>query len=266
MDLSYFSISSIGKVRKSNQDCFINETINDLNAFVLCDGMGGKNGGDIASKIAVDSIISFISKNQKINFKDLINSSFQYANSNILKEAGKNSLHEGMGTTAVLVISSQNQFHFGHVGDSRIYYIEESKIEQITKDHSLIQHLLDSGEITIEMAANHPMRNIITHALGSSLDINFNYYVTSFFPVSNSYILLCSDGLNSMISDSEIVSSFSCVEPEEIANNLIEKALDAGGKDNVTVTVIRVFEKLDSEGLPKYTTKGNNFIKRIFKR
>ncbi len=261
--ITFHSITNTGNLRKKNDDYFKNERVDDFYSFVLCDGIGGKNGGEIAAKIAGDSICSYLQKTNKFNFKKLINSSFNYANSKIIDEIKENSSCEGMGTTVVLVFFYENNFYIGHVGDSRVYSVEENRIEQLTKDHSLIQELIDEGEITSEIAYKHPLRNIITHALGSSFNARKNYFDLKVTPKSNSYILLCSDGLNNMIKDDEIVSSFTLIDPEKIAENLLVKALEAGGKDNITITVIKFEENLevhrnDSDVIP--------FLNRILKK
>jgi serine/threonine protein phosphatase PrpC len=261
--ISYHSITVKGNIRKKNEDYFLNDKFKDIYSFVLCDGMGGKNGGEIASKIAAHSIISYINQNDKKNVVELFNSSFHYANLNILEEVKKNYLLTGMGTTVVLAILYKNQIYLGHIGDSRIYYISGNKIRKLTKDHSLIQQLVDDGEISPELAVNHPMKNVITHALGSSFRATKNYFDLKIRPKSNSYILLCSDGLNNMIDDEEIVSSFKLIEPDKITDSLIKKALDAGGKDNITTTVIWIEENLEANSNENLSSK-LSFLKRLF--
>jgi serine/threonine protein phosphatase PrpC len=265
MEISYNTITHVGHFRKNNEDYHVNDKVDMFDIFVLCDGMGGKEGGEIASKIAGDTIASFVKQNNKLPIKKLINLCFKHANTAILSEAKNNNSYDGMGTTVALAIKLKNQFSIGHIGDSRIYYIIQNKIEQLTKDHSLVQQLIEDGDITSEVAASHPMRNIITHALGSSFESSKNYFDLDFIPTAGSYILMCSDGLNNMINDKEILDAFSHIDPVLISEALVDKALTAGGKDNVTVTVIRI-DKNDSDknGL------NNNFqkpslLQRIFK-
>jgi protein phosphatase len=265
MEITYHSITHIGHYRKNNEDYHVNHKNDMFDIFVLCDGMGGKDGGEIASKIAGDSIVSFVNQNNELPIKKLINLCFAHANTEILNEAKKNNSYDGMGTTVAIAIKFKNQFFIGHIGDSRIYYIHQNKIEQLTKDHSLVQQLIEDGDITLEVAARHPMRNIIIHALGSSFETSKNYFDLNFIPTADSYILICSDGLNNMINDTEILEAFSNIEPVIISEVLVNKALNAGGKDNITVTVIRINKNDYDKNELNNNIKKPGLLKRIFK-
>lgn len=241
MNFNFDTITNAGKVRTKNQDFYVNSDINEGHLFVICDGIGGTNGGEIASEIAGNSIVEYSMSHSEKNIHKLINDSLKFAHDSILLNAEKNNSLYGMGTTIALVLINEKNCVLAHVGDSRIYYIKEKEIELLTKDHSLVQQLIDAGEITNEIALKHPMRNYITHSLGSSYDFNRDY-TSTFVPADNSYLLICTDGLHNMINDDEICSSFSNVQPKNIAEALMKKALDAGGTDNITITIIRFNE------------------------
>ena len=241
MNFNFDTITNAGEVRTKNEDFYVNSKINEGHIFVICDGIGGTNGGEIASEIAGNSIVQYLMSQRVMNIPKLINDSLKFAHNNILLNAEKNKSLYGMGTTIALVLMNEKKCFLAHVGDSRIYFIKEKEIELLTKDHSIVQQLIDAGEITNEIALKHPLRNYITHSLGSSYDFNRDY-TSSFVPSDNSYLLLCTDGLHNMINYDEICSSFSNIQPKKIAEVLMKKALEAGGKDNITITIIRFNE------------------------
>jgi protein phosphatase len=270
MKYSFYSASNIGKIRKINQDFFLNSEVNGGHVFVLCDGMGGHLGGEVASQIAAKSVVDFIKSAKTDEIQSLMNEAFYFAHQNIINESKKDISLNGMGTTICSVIAYNEKFLFGHVGDSRIYSVFDKKINCLTKDHSLVQKLIDSGELSEQNASHHPMRNIITSALGTSFDSSKNYCDGVLFLPKDAYLLICSDGLNGMISDSDILSTFSFGDPETIANTLVGKALDAGGNDNITVSVIKVNESSNEDysiysnsGFYRKASKFRNLYSRI---
>lgn len=234
--------TDVGRHRQSNQDAYIVDKLSDGTVFaVVCDGMGGHAGGNIASNIAVNRIESEIKKNYRDNMgsasiKNMIESAVVHANLDIIDEAEQNRELEGMGTTAVIAVISSMGSVVANIGDSRCYHISEDNITQITKDHSLVQEMVDSGLISADDAANHPRKNIITRALGISEDVK-----TDFFDVdikNNDKLLLCTDGLTNHVSDSAVNQIIEQVDASISADALISLANLNGGTDNITAVVI----------------------------
>lgn len=234
--------SDIGKMRKINQDNFgYYVTDEGVCFFIVADGMGGHNAGEVASLTAVDTFITGAKQAGKLQNKEEISEFIQVelkkANDLILYKAAASEEFSGMGTTAVTAVIDENGIIIGNIGDSRAYMISGGNISQITTDHSYVEQLLKAGKIDEEEARNHPRGNEITKAVG----VNF-YTAPDIFEYkykSGDVLLLCSDGLNKMISDSDIFNIItSCEEPEKMCDCLIQAANDAGGRDNITVIVV----------------------------
>ena len=225
-------ITDVGVKRSSNQDAvFFSE---DLNLCIVADGMGGHNAGEIASELAVETIKNYIEFNKKIiSNTDLILNSINEANSKIYLESIKNEKYSGMGTTCSLFLCEDSNIFIGHVGDSRIYYITDDLINQLTEDHTLVESLVKSGEITREAAKLHPKRNVILRALGTDSDVKIDTFQYSV--VNKSKILICSDGLTSEISDEEIFDIINNNTLEKSVEVLVSRANEYGGADNITV-------------------------------
>lgn len=233
-------MSNKGMVRPNNEDSIYSSANRDL--FIVADGMGGHKGGEIASKAAVNKIKYYI-KNKinscpktKDGISDLINSAYNYACRAIYNLSQTDDLLYGMGTTAVTALIVGDTVYIGHVGDSRAYIIN-NRIKQITKDHSLVQELLDSGSITLDEANNHPNKNIITRALGTGPNVVIDIY--SLKIKMGDCILLCSDGLTNMCSDEEILNIVKNKSPNIAAKKLVNEANVRGGFDNVSVIIIK---------------------------
>ncbi|MDR1552065.1 MAG: Stp1/IreP family PP2C-type Ser/Thr phosphatase [Prevotellaceae bacterium] len=237
--------SNVGLVRKANEDnCGFAQTPNG-NLFVVCDGMGGHVGGATASKIGVDKIIEYLSKEKYSNIKQALNDALVFANMQILGTAKENPELKGMGTTACILLVTSDEAWIAHAGDSRIYLYadKENLLHRITKDHSFVQGLIDSGEIRDEDAENHPQKNIILKALGIKEDIKPTVCARPVLPAKNDIFLICSDGLSGMIDDATIESVLrKNASLEKKVNELIDLALENGGKDNVTAQLIRLAE------------------------
>lgn len=240
-----FGITDCGKVRKSNQDSFLIEEFPEVKGVlaVLCDGMGGEEGGNIASELASKTFISFIrdrisgSKLKYVDVKNLLGRACEAANSMVYSYSCFDKKYHGMGTTLVAAFVYNRKAYIINVGDSRAYAIKKDKIEQITRDHSYVQELLDSGKITALEARFHSKKNEITRALGYAGCIEYDIFTPAFRSFDK--LLLCSDGLNNMISDEEIFESFEInPEPETFAEDLLNRAMYKGAKDNITIVVI----------------------------
>ncbi|MDD6620694.1 MAG: Stp1/IreP family PP2C-type Ser/Thr phosphatase [Eubacteriales bacterium] len=231
-----------GHVRETNQDAYaVGEFSDEVVWAVVCDGMGGAAGGNIASALAVKVIsdkinASYREKMRDMSIKNMLDSALTAANIEVYDMAdAKPELH-GMGTTVVCAIVRDNQAFIAHAGDSRAYVLSDGNINQITTDHSMVQDLLSRGKITDEQAAKHPNKNIITRAVGvdKSIEIDFDQIDLD----DNSTLLLCSDGLSNYVTNEEIVDLMSDGKHYAFADRLVQKANENGGGDNITVVVI----------------------------
>lgn len=232
--MKVYQCTNVGKVRKNNEDSLL---VTEPNIFVAADGMGGAAAGEVASGILIDTVKKFLAPipeplDEKILAKSILKSSAA-----ILNEVYKNPELKGMGTTATIFHLYNNQAYFAHVGDSRLYRLKkDSALEQMTKDHSYVEELVRRGELTPEQAKVHPMKNILTQAVGAMKDINVE---TGSFNVDGDEIfLLCTDGLTNMVEDADIEKIL--LTSDNPAEDLIQAALNNGGHDNVTAVVINV--------------------------
>ncbi len=229
--MKFYSMTHKGHIRQNNEDSILT---GDYYA-VVADGMGGHNAGDVASKLIVDSIAaSFADKSvDDITSRD-VKKAISDANKEVWSNAKRNTERKGMGSTATLAVFKGSKVFIGQVGDSRAYKFSQGILTQITKDHSYVQELIDAGHISEHEAGNHPKRNVITRAVGAHIDIE-----TDFFAVdikNGDIIMLCSDGLISCVSDSEIAQILAG-EIETAAYRLVDAALNYGGADNISVII-----------------------------
>ena len=229
-----------GKVRFVNEDSMTTFDSPNGRVVMVCDGMGGQNAGDVASQLAVTVIQDILSDNIFPSPEESITRSMIAANQAILRRASQDERLSGMGSTCVMVIIKDGKVYYGSVGDSRIYYISNGMIRQITKDQSYVQTLVDEGRITQEAAEHHQDKNQITNALGIE---NMAPPVVCQMPIApepGSVFLLCSDGLSGMINNNTILTTLSNsnVSLNERAQQLVNLANAAGGLDNITVQLI----------------------------
>ncbi len=230
--ISWGARSDVGLVRGHNEDSFL------LRApvFAVCDGMGGHAAGEVASAIAVDTIGRLA---PGVADDVLLGAAVESANTAVIEGAEKGIGKPGMGCTASCVLIEKNKMAVAHVGDSRVYLLRHGTLVRVTHDHSYVEELVDSGQITADEARTHPSRSIITRALGSDPDMYADHFSLDVY--RGDRIIVCSDGLSSMITDSQIESvAVSAATPQQAADNLTAAALTAGGADNVTVLVIDV--------------------------
>ena len=232
--ISWGARSDVGLVRGHNEDSFLLRTP----LFVVSDGMGGHAAGEIASSIAVETI----GERAPGTADDvLLGAAVEAANASVIKAAEDGVGKPGMGCTATAVLIEKNKMAVAHVGDSRAYVLHRGTLVRVTHDHSYVEELVDLGQITADEARTHPSRSIITRALGSDPDMYADHF--SLEVNDGDRIILCSDGLSSMISDSEIEAlAVSSATPQQAADNLVSAALTAGGADNVTVVVVDVLD------------------------
>lgn len=232
--LAWGSRSDVGLVRGHNEDSFLVQAP----LFAVCDGMGGHAAGEVASSIAV----STIAEKAPAGADDvLLGVAVEAANAAVMLGAEQGVGKPGMGCTASCCLIEEGKMAIAHVGDSRIYLLRHGSLVRVTHDHSYVEELVDSGQITADEARMHPSRSIITRALGSDPDMYADHFSLE---VSNGdRVILCSDGLSSMIADSEIEAlAVSSATPQQAADNLVAAALTAGGLDNVTVVVVDVVD------------------------
>ncbi len=236
------SKTDTGIVRSSNQDSYAAGELLEGTAWsVVCDGMGGANGGNIASANAVKIISEYISSSyhegmSSNSIRALLESSICGANIRLYDMSRTIESLAGMGTTVVSVIISGGIAHIAHAGDSRAYIIRENKLIQITRDHSIVQTMIDKGQLTEEEAKMHPNKNVITRALGVAEDIGIEYNEVEF--LDDDCILLCTDGLTNYVSVEEIEDKIKDKNFYEYPQILIDAANENGGGDNITLVVL----------------------------
>lgn len=238
-----FATSDVGKAREINEDYFyISYPDDEIQLFILADGMGGYNGGEIASKLAVTSAKNYILTNfeknnsDKEKLLDLVKNSSQYANMVVFEKSKEMPELSNMGTTLDICLVYQNKAFISHIGDSRVYRIRKEFMRKLTKDHSYVQQLIDDGKLTKEEATKHPKKNMLMKALGCTPFIEPDAMVRGF--IKGDVILMCSDGLTNMVTESEIYQIIK-ENPTDATKLLVQKANDLGGKDNITSVIIR---------------------------
>lgn len=231
--------SDIGKVRKENQDSFwVQELSSDSCIAIVCDGMGGANGGKQASSIAVDVAREELKKGITPKVPDTIQNIINESNRLVFNKALSDPALLGMGTTLVLAFVEGDRAWLANVGDSRAYHITNGSIAQITKDHSAVQELVDSGHLTERQAKIHPNKNVITRAIGIEKNIEYDLFEVQV--ATGDIILLCSDGMSNNVDESEIQFEASGENFEDLAARLIDLANSRGGSDNITIAAIQI--------------------------
>ena len=245
--MEYFGVTDVGKRRQSNQDCFALRMVCGYLVAVVCDGMGGANGGKIASEVACetfcDNLCTRIEELHNENptslpgiLDKLIRKAIDAANEQIYKLAFKNHDLAGMGTTLVGCVIHGNKVILFNIGDSSLFHVRGNKIRKLTRDHSLVQTLIDSGELTPGEALRHPNKNIITRVVGVDEHVEADL---SRCTINSGYLLLCSDGLSNYLTGPDLAFFLNEEgETREKAELLINYANAKGGADNITAIVI----------------------------
>ena len=237
-----FAKTDIGKAREINQDYYsIPKSDQDLQLFILADGMGGYNGGEVASTLATEAAKNYIIDNfekiehSKEEILELIKNAVEYANNVVFEKSKTDKELEGMGTTLDICFIYNNKIYIGHVGDSRVYRIRGELIRKLTKDHSYVQQLVEDGKITREEANHHPKKNMLTKALGCTAYVEPDIRARNLEP--GDILVMCSDGLTNMVEEKEIYQVIK-ENPETAPQTLVNLANNAGGYDNITVITI----------------------------
>lgn len=240
---SIHGLTDVGMDRGNNEDYFLVNPSKNL--FIVADGMGGHNAGEIASMNATEAVNDHFTsgilaeiKGDRIKINDELNDCLYAANQKIIDMAEKNSAYQGMGCTLVVALLERGALHLGHVGDARAYRCDENGIDLLTTDHSKVMELVKAGQMTLEEARQSHLKNELSQAIGSPMPIIPDY---NFSELSNGdKVLLCSDGLWDMLSDEEIYQIAQQAKPaKSICEELVQKANDAGGHDNITVVLLQ---------------------------
>lgn len=245
--MNLFGLTDIGLVRKSNQDSYAIRVLDDdLAIAVVCDGMGGAQAGNVASAVAVEAFAAALEDACKNGLppdaerkQELLRAACRTANSRIYELAQNNPEYYGMGTTLVAALILSHEVYVINVGDSRCYILADGELSQITSDHSLVQVLVDCGDITPEEARTHPKKNLITRAIGIEENIRSDVFCAE--RKEGAKLLLCSDGLSNVVTDEVIRHELSAdASPEAIARTLFSLAVEQGAPDNVTVILAQL--------------------------
>lgn len=244
--LKAYSITDIGKRRKLNQDYVFasDRPLGNLpNIFIVADGMGGHNAGDYASKYAVETVKEEIVRSFEKSPVKILRAAISSANAHIRRAAQEEEALSGMGTTMVAATCLGDRYlEVANVGDSRLYVVNDRKIEQITKDHSLVEEMIRLGGIDRASARSHPDKNIITRAIGVEDEVEADFFHVELEP--GDLVLMCSDGLTNMLDDEEIHMILSSQESVEgKAEELVKAANLNGGRDNIAVILIKPFSE-----------------------
>ena len=249
----FYGITDVGRRRDMNQDDFaIRKYSYDVLAAVVCDGMGGANGGNVAIRVAVETFMaqldeyehehpSFFGESEE-DILDCLSAAVTAANRAVYKTAAGDSSLSGMGTTLVACIVVGEKGYVVNVGDSRLYLIADGEIEQVSHDHSLVQDLIDFGQITLEEAKHHSRRNVITRVVGTQKTVAADLFLCEMKP--GTYAVLCSDGLTNHVEPEEISEIVRGIGEErsidEACGTLIDGANGRGGYDNITAVILSV--------------------------
>lgn len=259
--MTAYGRTDAGRVRPSNQDAFVCGRLSDTAVFaVVCDGMGGANGGNVASSLAIDTFSSYCAARIKdktiaatdvyedadedVNIPVIMSNAADAANTAVLHRSAEDTSLSGMGTTLVAALIINKNMFVLNIGDSRLYLISETNGTQITKDHSYVQYLVDIGRITPEQASKSPYRNIITRAIGKEDLLDADIFNLDISNEKFNYILMCSDGLYNFLPMEDIISILNVedISIESKAELLVNSANYNGGGDNITVILIRTKE------------------------
>lgn len=240
--------TDVGVERSENQDAYGSASSAGVDFYIVCDGMGGHNGGSTASTMAVSIMEDFLREDDSAP-QDRMREALQRANRAIYEESRLRPHLSGMGTTAVLVAVEHDtrRAWVAHVGDSRAYLIRQHSLVRMTRDHTLVQRLVDDGILTEEDAVDHPNSNVISRSLGGRADIEIEFGKEPLPIEDGDVFLLCTDGLTGLVEEDEIATTSDQEDLDAAADVLIERARQEGGYDNITVSLIRVGEHQASD-------------------
>lgn len=243
------AVTDIGCEREINEDRYAGFKVNGGYVWIVCDGMGGAVGGELAAQLALDTIKRSLESHEQEVDIDVLSQAIQEANRVIVLRR-QNPVFSGMGTTIVAALVNDEGVFIAHVGDSRAYVVSRNRIEQLMTDHTYVQDLVEKGMITEEEALHHPQSHVLTRCLGAEprarVDKNA-FSLVSNDRNDNEFLLLCSDGLYSLVAEEEIHACVVSKTLQEACMELVEKARARGGYDNITVAIIPVQGVLSGE-------------------
>ena len=241
------SLTDVGILRENNEDSYLywepdseDEFLRKGRLAIVADGMGGYEGGQEASRIAVETVRHIYDRDFKGDPQQALVSAFEAAHAGIQRFAVEHPQYHGMGTTCTALTIVDSQLYFAHIGDSRLYMVRGESIKRLTRDHSYVGRLVESGIVRSEDAESHPQRHILTAALGSGRDVMPNVPVSPMPIKDGDVLILCTDGLWSLVTDQELASFARTDPPADACFRMVKLALERGGPDNVTVVVLRV--------------------------
>jgi serine/threonine protein phosphatase PrpC len=252
------NLTDVGNERSQNEDnyCYAEpesdeEMQNRGRLVVVADGMGGQEGGQIASTLAVDSVRDVFLTGPSGDPTAALETAYQTAHSAIQDYVRAHPELAGMGTTCTAAILKDGYVTYGHVGDTRLYLLRDGVIVQLTRDQSYVQQMVESGVISAEQARTHPSRNILTSALGSDSAVEVDFAKAPIPILGNDTLLLCTDGLHGYASDEELLDVASKNPPREACRKLVDLAKDRGGSDNITIQIVRIQAAANGADTPR---------------
>ncbi len=240
-------LTDVGCQRENNEDTFAYWEAEDEATFsrlgrlaIVADGMGGTEGGQFASRIATDTVRDVYSSSTSDAPQEILTQSLNQANANVQQKARATPALRGMGTTLTAAAVVEDRLYFAHVGDSRLYLIRRESIRSLTRDHSLVGRLVESGVIRAEDADSHPQRHVLTAAVGVGETIQPDTPAEPVSLAKGYLLLLCTDGLWGQVSEPEILQALSLQDIEDAGRNLVQLARDHGGPDNITLQILKI--------------------------
>ncbi|MFO7446788.1 MAG: Stp1/IreP family PP2C-type Ser/Thr phosphatase [Ignavibacteriaceae bacterium] len=242
MKFVYSSLSKTGLLRNTNEDAVGVFEYDDGIIIIVCDGLGGNNAGEVASQMTVDIINKYFTSSDETDYLERIKNSIIEANRIVLQSSENNTDFKGMATTVEVLFLQENTAYWAHVGDSRIYHLRNKKLKQLTKDHSLVQKLVDEGFLTLKEAENHPNKNIIIRALGDNPVIEVDISKLRFNSDDETVFFICTDGVTAVINDFELEEILSLKNKDQISQKISRTVEERGAPDNYSFVIISKFE------------------------
>jgi PPM family protein phosphatase len=240
MGYKYLKFTNPGYEKKYNEDAVEVIETGDGVLAILCDGVGGDYGGDLAARIALKSALYFFTSSASTDYLERIKLTIEESNSFILNHSSNSTPLRGMATTFEIIFLKDNFVYWGHIGDSRIYHLKSKRLNQLTKDHSLVQKLLDEGFITHKQAENHPQKNVIVKALGNNENPEADLSKIRIGESDHNKFLLCSDGISNLISNKEIEELLNISDIMEIKKQFVSLTKQRGAVDDYSFIIIEI--------------------------
>lgn len=238
MQYKYTSLSEIGLKRLDNEDSLGVFKLEEGLLAVVCDGLGGNKAGEVASQLTVNTIRDVFSQLNEIDYLERIKQAINEANHIVLEKSSKEAAFNGMATTVEVLFLTDDTAYWGHIGDSRIYKLKNNQLKQMTKDHSLVQKLVDEGYLTLKEAENHPNKNVIMRALGDNPSIEIDLSKLKLNSKDEYKFFICSDGVTAVVPDAELQEYLKLKDINDIAKKLSKVILERGAPDNYTFVLI----------------------------